>query len=522
MGLPTAATEVVDRSLLEDRQPSVGHLFRHRVHESADSPAYQYFEGEYLVEITWREAYDRVSVWAAGLLALGLEPEDRVAIVSHTRLEWVLADLAIMCAGGATTTVYPNTIADDVAYLLRDSGCRIVLAENAEQVEKLRADPGVRDRVVRVVSMDPRAADGDWVISTDDLFDIGSQLLTRDPGAIERRIDGLVPGQLATIIYTSGTTGRPKGVELTHDAFVYVAASAASFGLMRTDDLQFLWLPLSHVFGKVLLTIPLQIGFPTAIDGRIDRIVDNLQVIRPTMMGAAPRIFEKVKAKVGMTLAEESGVKASLISWAFSVGSKVARAREAGKPVGVPLRLQHQLADRLVLAKVRDRFGGRLRLFISGAAPLDPDVARWFATLGLLVCEGYGLTETSAFTAVNRAEPGAYRFGSIGWAAPGTEMRIAQDGEVLVRGPGVMRGYHNQPEATAAVLTEDGWFHTGDVGEIDERGFVRITDRKKDFFKTSGGKYVAHRGSRPSSRAYAPTSASSSSLARARTMPPPS
>ncbi|MDQ6642802.1 MAG: AMP-dependent synthetase/ligase, partial [Actinomycetota bacterium] len=305
------------------------------------------------------------------------------------------------------------------------------------------------------------------------------------------RIDALTPEHLAVVIYTSGTTGRPKGVLLTHDALVYEGAAVDSVSLLGPDDLQFLWLPLSHVFGKILLVLPLQIGFATAVDGRIDQIVDHLAVIRPTFMGAAPRIFEKAYARIGMMFAGETGVKRRLIDWALDVGSQVAAARENGEEPGPALKAQHAVADRLVLAKVRERFGGRIRFFISGSAALNPDVARWFSSVGLLVIEGYGLTETSAATCVNRPWSGRYAFGSVGWPVPGTQVRVADDGELRVKGPGVMRGYHGQADATADVLTDDGWFHTGDIGSVDDRGFVSITDRKKDLFKTSGGKYVA-------------------------------
>jgi len=244
------------------------------------------------------------------------------------------------------------------------------------------------------------------------------------------------------------------------------------------------------VFGKLLLVLPLQIGFPTAIDGRIDKIVDNLAVIKPTFMGAAPRIFEKAYARISMMFEQESGVKRRLIDWALGVGAQVSALRERGEEPAGMLARQHAIADKLVLSKVRERFGGRIRFFISGSAALNPDVARWFGSVGLLIIEGYGLTETSAASCVNRPTPGCYTFGSVGWPLPGTEVRTGEDGELLIRGPGVMRGYHQLDDATAEPLV-DGWFRTGDIGTVDERGFVRITDRKKDLFKTSGGKYIA-------------------------------
>ena len=243
--------------------------------------------------------------------------------------------------------------------------------------------------------------------------------------------------------------------------------------------------------GKVLLTLPLQVGFPSAVDGRLDKIVPNLAVVNPTFMGAAPRIFEKAHARIVEVLHEGSPVKRKLADWAFGVGTKVATLRENAEQPGRLLALQHGVADKLVLSKVRARFGTQMRFMISGSAPLNESIARWFAAVGLVIIEGYGMTETSAATTVNWPEPGAYTFGSIGWPLPGTEVKTAEDGELLVRGPGVMRGYHRHPEATAAAFDDDGFFHTGDIGSIDAFGFVRISDRKGDVFKTSGGKYVS-------------------------------
>lgn len=500
--------EAVRQATLDDRVASLAHLFRSRVAASGPRVAFQHLVpgaadgtnggdrvSERLVSLTWDETRTRVDAWAAGLVALGVGVEDRVAIASTTRLEWALADLAVVCAGAATTTIYPTMLDADVAYIVADSGSRVVFAENDAQVEKLRAHRDELPEVLRVVTFDGTSQSSDgpdgWVVSVDRLAELGRTLLAEQPRVLDERIDSLTPLHLATVIYTSGTTGRPKGVLLTHDALVYEGASVDSVSLLDEDDLQFLWLPLSHVFGKVLLVLPLQIGFATAIDGRIDRIVDNLAVIRPTFMGAAPRIFEKAYARIAMMFAHETGGKKKLIDWALGVGAEVASRRERGESTGRVLAAQHAVADRLVLSKVRERFGGRVKFFISGSAALNPDVARWFSSVGLLIIEGYGLTESSAATCVNRPRPGCYSFGSVGWPMPGTEVTVADDGELLVRGPGVMRGYHQMQEASTDALSEDGWLHTGDIGSIDERGFVRVTDRKKDLFKTSGGKYIA-------------------------------
>ncbi|KGN36157.1 AMP-dependent synthetase/ligase [Knoellia subterranea] len=496
--IQTPGDEPVDFRLIEERAASVGHLFRERVAATPDAVAFQYAKvgaaadgSDEWVTATWSEVRDAVHEIGAGLVALGVGPEERVALASSTRYEWALADLGVMVAGAVTTTIYPTTIDDDVAFILGDSQSKVVFAEDADQVAKLRRIANSVPGVGKVVTFDPEAATGedDWVISLDALMALGRSALERTPGLIDERIDALTPDRLATIIYTSGTTGRPKGVRLLHKSWTYEAAAVDAISVLREDDLQYLWLPLAHVFGKLLLTLPLQIGFPTAIDGRIDKIVDNLAVVKPTFMGAAPRIFEKAYNRVNMMMEEEGGVKLKLFRWATGVGREVSLLREQGKAPSGLLGFQHSLADKLVLSKVRERFGGRVRLFISGSAALNQDVARWFDSVGMLVGEGYGLTESSAATTVNRTS--AYSYGTVGWPLPGTEIKVAEDGELLLRGDGIMDGYHNNPEATAEVLDADGWFHTGDIGEVNERGFFKITDRKKDLFKTSGGKYVA-------------------------------
>lgn len=489
-----AAAEVVDHSVLEHRAPSVGHLFRNRVRATPGAPAYQYFKdgGTELTTLTWADTDEIVRAWAAGLVSLGIGLEDRVAIASTTRIEWVLADLAVICAGGATTTVYPTTIAEDVAYIIADSESAVVFAEDAAQVAKLNEARPEIPHVRQVVVFDGQGSDDGWVITTDDLAARGREALEADVNLINDRIDQLGPENLATVIYTSGTTGRPKGVRLVQDSIVYEGAVIDSIRIMGPDDLQFLWLPLAHVFGKNLVAIGLQIGFPTAVDGRVDKIVENMGIVKPTFMAGPPRIFEKAKNRIATMFESETGVKKKLIDWALGVGAQVRDLREQGQEPSALLGIQHGLATKLVLSKVQERFGGRVRFMISGSAPLNAEVAKWFGSVGLLVIEGYGLTETASGSTVNRPQLGSYTFGSVGWPLPETEVKIApEDGEILIKGPGVMRGYHNAPEATAEVLESDGWFHTGDIGRIDEHGFVYVTDRKKDFFKTSGGKYIA-------------------------------
>jgi long-chain acyl-CoA synthetase len=484
---------ITDPNFVEHLTPNFAELFLDRVAKSSSLEAYRFPKGDSWESVTWKQAGDRVTTLAAGLLALGVQPEQRVGIASSTRYEWILADLAVMCAGGATTTVYPSTNADDTAYILSDSESRVVFAEDDDQLAKLTEMRAKLPSVGKVVTFDApsdqQSADDDWVITLDQLADLGEKHLVEHPDAIKDTVAAIGPDQLATLIYTSGTTGRPKGVRLRHKAWVYEGAAIQVYDILHEDDLQFLWLPMAHSFGKVLLSAQLACGFATAIDGRVDKIVDNLGVVKPTFMGAAPRIFEKAHGRIITMQQAEGGLKEKIFTQAFKVGLEVDRRKRAGQSVPFLLGAQHQLFDRLVFSKVRERFGGRVRFFISGAAALNQEIAEWFNAAGILILEGYGMTENAAGATVNH--PGDYKMGTVGPALPGSEVKLGEGDEILLRGPHVMEGYHNLPEETAKALTEDGWLHTGDKGSIDADGFLTITGRIKDLFKTSGGKYIA-------------------------------
>jgi len=468
---------------------NVASMFLDRVQRSADKDAFRYLVAGDWVSATWRQTADRVEALAAGLLALGIETEQRVGIASSTRYEWILADLAIMCAGAATTTVYPSTNAGDTAYILADSQCRIVFAEDTGQLAKLTERRAELPNLTKVVLFDG-TGDSDWVITLADLAESGEKYLLEHPSGVRTRTDAITPEQLATLIYTSGTTGRPKGVRLPHSVWAYEGSVVAGLKILGEDDLQLLWLPMAHAFGKVLVTTQLACGFVTAIDGRVDKIVDNLAVIKPTFMGAAPRIFEKAHARIVTTQQAKGGFRAWLFAAAFSAGLEVNRRRRAGRAASLPMSLLNGLFDRLVFSKVREAFGGRIRFFISGAAPLNRDIGEWFHAAGLLILEGYGLTETAAGACINR--PDHYKLGTVGLPFDGTSIRINGDrGEIQIRGGAVMDGYHNLPDNTADAFTDDGWLRTGDVGTIDSDGFITVTGRIKEIFKTSGGKYVA-------------------------------
>ena len=477
-----------DASFVDTMPANVAVQFFDRVAKSSTAEAFRFPVGETWESVTWAEAGDRVTALAAGLLSLGIETEQRVGIASGTRYEWILADLAIMCAGAATTTVYPSTNGEDTSYILGDSGSRVVFAEDDEQLEKLRSHRDELPEVIKVVTFDG-TTDGDWVIDMDALAELGRAYLAEHPGIVEDTAQRIQPDQLATLIYTSGTTGRPKGVRLVHRSWVFEGEAIRAQDILHEDDLQFLWLPMAHSFGKVLLSSQLACGFATAIDGRVDKIIDNLAVVKPTFMGAAPRIFEKAYSRIHMMQAAEGGAKEKIFNKAFEVGAKVDDLKRQGKSVPLPLKLQHGLFDKLVFSKVRDRFGGRVRFFISGSAALNSEIAQWFHSAGILILEGYGMTENAAGATVGH--PDEYRMGTVGKALPGAEVRIGENDEVQLRGPHVMQGYHNLPEESEKTFTQDGWLRTGDKGSLDAEGYLTITGRIKDLFKTSGGKYIA-------------------------------
>ncbi|MDH6227027.1 MULTISPECIES: AMP-dependent synthetase/ligase [Streptomyces] len=491
------------QTLIDNRPPSVANLFLERVEATPEAEAYRYpvpsSSGQGPDEwrsLTWKQASDRVFGIAAGLVSLGVAPEERVALAAATRVEWILADLGILCAGAATTTVYPSTNADESAFILSDSDSKVLIAEDASQVAKALEKKAELPSLTHIVVIDPEGVEtGDTVLTLAELEQRGTALLEKSPEVVRERVSAITKDQLATLIYTSGTTGRPKGVRLPHDCWAYMAKAISATGLVTTEDVQYLWLPLAHVFGKVLLSSQVETGHVTAVDGRVDRIIENLPVVRPTYMAAVPRIFEKVYNGVAAKARAGGGAKYKIFQWAAGVAREYGKVTQenyrrtgnATAPFG--LSLKHEVADLLVYKKIREAFGGNLRACVSGSAALAPEIGYFFSGAGVHILEGYGLTESSAASFVNPGE--AYRTGTVGKPLPGTEVRIADDGEILLRGPGIMQGYHNLPDKTAEVLEEDGWFHTGDIGELSTDGYLRITDRKKDLIKTSGGKYVA-------------------------------
>jgi long-chain acyl-CoA synthetase len=468
---------------------SVVEMFHHRIRSTPDTEAIHFRKDGVWTVINWKEVGTRARHMACGLRSLGIGAEQRVAILSGTRMEWILADMGILCAGGATTTIYPSNTAEECAYILEDSGSRFAFVENQKQADKLSSVRASLPELQRVFIVEGKESADGWILPIAALEKLGREWDAKNPGQYDAVADAVGKDHLATLIYTSGTTGKPKGVMLTHDNWVYEGEAIDNLGIITPADKQFLFLPLAHSFAKVLEIAFIRIGVPTAVDGDIDSLVDNLGVVKPTFMGAVPRIFEKVYNKVLSGARESGGVKLKIFTWAMGVGKEVSALRQKKQEPSGLLSLKLSLADKLVFSKLKARFGGRIRFFISGGAPLSREIGEFFHAADLLVLEGYGLTESSAGTFMNRLDD--YKFGTVGPAVPHTQVKFADDGEILLKGRGVMRGYYNLPADTAEALDADGWLHTGDIGELRDGTFLAITDRKKDLIKTSGGKYVA-------------------------------
>jgi long-chain acyl-CoA synthetase len=429
---------------------------------------------------------DQVQDLSLGLLELGLRPGDRVAILSENRPEWAIADYACLAARCTDVPIYPTLPARQVEYILRDSGAAAILVSTDAQLEKILAVrehvPGLR----QVIGFDGRGA---GILPYSEVVACGRAARERHPAWREVALQAS-PDDLATLIYTSGTTGDPKGVMLTHGNIASNVTTSVDLFDFGDGDECLSFLPLSHIFERMFGHYCMfHKGVVINYAGGIDTVPGDMQERRPTLMASVPRLYEKIYARVHDTVRGSSPVRQRLFGWGKRVGEDWADRVLDGRPVPPSLALARRVADRLVFARLRARTGGRIRFFISGGAPLSPDIARFFFAAGLPILEGYGLTETSPVMAVNTFEH--LKLGTVGRPIPGVEIRIASDGEIITRGPNVMRGYFNKPEATADALDAEGWFHTGDIGVLDAEGFLRITDRKKDLIVTAGGKNIA-------------------------------
>ena len=472
-------------------------LLAAQVQRRGESTALRWKEGRVWRTESWRDWDAEARAIAAGLVARGLAAGDRVAMPLRTRRHALVADVAALLAGAIPVPIYPTLAADQTAAIVADCGATVLVVEDAAALEALETLESLGTlRLVVVIdgpapAASPTRSAGVTCVSWDALAREGRAALGVDAELVERRASAVRPDDAAALLYTSGTTGEPKGVELTHAAFVFqVDAVVELFGIGPADE-QLLFLPIAHVFGRILVVAAMRVGAVTAIASSMLSALDEAEEVRPTYLGTVPRLLEKLQQAVLARVAEAGRAQEKIFEWAMSVGRRGIALRGAGRPVPLGLEVQLRYADKLVFQKIRARLGGRLRFAISGAAPIDAALCEWLQAMGILVLEGYGLTETTAAATLNH--PQAYRFGSVGRALPGVELRIegGAEGEVLVRGPNVMRGYWHRAAETAAHLDDQGWLHTGDVGTVDDEGYLRITDRKKDLLVTAGGKNVA-------------------------------
>jgi long-chain acyl-CoA synthetase len=471
---------------------SLGRLFEDRVGQLGDAPAQRVkIEGTWR-DVSWRALGEEVREVALGLIALGRKAGDAVGILSQSRAEWVRADFAILSIGGVTIPVYPTYPPETLAYIVRDSETRTLFVEDEHQLGKALAAAADMPSLESLVLMQGRAHDPgragrlrllDW----DGLRALGRAGNLR--GAVDARLAAVKPSDVATIVYTSGTTGAPKGVVQTHGNHLAALDMIAQTSGVQERDVHLLFLPLAHSFARMESFLGIRLGLTTAFAESIERLPENLREVSPDFICSVPRVFEKVYAKILTGVAAAPPLRQRIFHWALGAGRRVSRLQREGRPLPPGLRLQHALADRLVFGKLRAALGGKLRFCVSGGAPLSAEIAEFFHAAGILILEGYGLTETCPILASNH--PAGFKFGTVGRPFPGIEVRIAEDGEIVARGPNIAQGYYRKSEETAAVFQAGGWFHTGDVGEIDSEGFLRITDRKKDLIKTSGGSYVA-------------------------------
>jgi long-chain acyl-CoA synthetase len=473
-------------------QGSLGRLFWDQVHRSAGKVAQRVKAGGAWRDVSWRALGQEVEEVALGLIALGRQPGDAIAILSQTRAEWVRADFAILSVGGVTIPVYPSYPPETLAYIVRDSGARTIFVEDEQQLAKVRSAAADMPDLETAILMQGRAAASGGggrlrVLDWEGLRVQGRESSSK--GALEARLAKIGPGDVATIVYTSGTTGSPKGVVQTHGNHLAALDMIAGTSGVEEGDVHLLFLPLAHSFARMESFLGIRLGLTTAFAESIERLPENLREVSPDFICSVPRVFEKVYAKILTGVAAAPPVRQRIFHWALGVGRRASRLAREGRSLPVGLHLQRRVADRLVFGKLRAALGGRLRFCVSGGAPLSAEIAEFFHAADILVLEGYGLTETCPILTSNH--PGAFKFGTVGKPFPGVDLRIAEDGEIVARGPNIAQGYYRKQEETAAVFTPGGWFHTGDVGEIDGQGYLRITDRKKDLIKTSGGSYVA-------------------------------
>ncbi len=471
------------------RETTLNRMFLNRIEEGKGDVRYIVPRDGKWEPMTYREVGAATREMACGLMSLGLARGEKVAILSSTRVDWVLADIGSILGGFVTVPIYPSNLPDQVEYILSHSLARAAFVEDEMQWNKVA---GSRERLpeLRVVVLLTGSPEGkEGTIGLSDLRSRGAAYAAKHPEALDTRTEEIRPEDDLTIIYTSGTTGPPKGVVIRHSNVAFDVTSTLSVLPFPKGDIMLQFLPLAHVLGRFEHFLSFDAMAVTAFARGIQTVAEDLPAVRPHVMVSVPRLYEKFYAAVLAKVNQEGGLKKRIFLWALSVGREVSARRQRKEPVTGWLSVKFSLADRLVFGKIRGRLGGRLRFFISGGAPLAREIAEFFHAMDILILEGYGLTEIPSVVSAQNVDE--FKFGTVGKPLPGTEVRIASDGEILIRGPHVFKEYYRNPEATQEAIDPEGWFHSGDIGTIDADGFLRITDRKKDIIVTSGGKNVA-------------------------------
>ncbi len=465
---------------------SIYELFREITSKNPDKVAYRYKSAGAWKGVTWREQAETCKKISKSLMALGVKKGDRVNILSQTRLEWVQCDFGIANCDAVTVGIYPTNLAPDCAYIINHCDAEVIFVENQDQLNKVQQVRKDTPKLRQIIIFDGASSADGSVLSFADFLRKGERVSDTD---FEARTKSIRPDDLASLVYTSGTTGVPKGVMLTHENLLFVSDSAVQCLYLEPYFETLLFLPLAHVFARLIVYFCLYKGLAIAFAESVEKVADNLKEIRPHWFASVPRIFEKIYTKITAGVQDAGGIKEKLFNWALGVGYQASRLQQNKQSIPGGLQFKHNLANKLVLHKIQEAFGGRLVWAVSGSAPLNKSIAEFFHACGVLILEGIGMTENTSFTNVNLYDHN--KFGTVGPVGPGIEMKLAPDGEVLYRSKGNMKGYFKNPAATAETIDQDGWLYTGDIGEIDADGFLKITDRKKELIITSGGKNIA-------------------------------
>lgn len=467
-------------------EKSIFELFKNVCEKNKDKVAYRYKDGTEWKPVTWGEHQETCKKISKSLMALGIGKDDKVNILSWTRLEWIQVDIATVSIGAVTVGIYHSSLPDDCAYIINHSDAVVLIVENQDQLDKISQVRNNLPHLKHIVIIDGEPSGTEGVMTWQEFMSNGMNV-TDDEFLV--RTAEIRPGDVASLVYTSGTTGIPRGAMITHENLVFTSWSVLQSILVQPHFETLLFMPLPHVFARIIVYVCMRAGVTVNIGESIDKTGDNLKEVRPHFFATSPRLYERAYVRITSNLQDAGGIKYKLFKWALRVGYAVSRLQQQKRPVAGLLAFKHKLANKLVFSKIQAFLGGNLVYAVSGAAPLNKTLAEFFHACGILILEGLGMTENTSFTNVNRYDN--YKFGTVGSLGPEIEQKIAPDGEVLFRGKNVMLGYYKNPEGTAETIDKDGWLYTGDIGVIDADGFLRITDRKKDIIITSGGKNVA-------------------------------